>query len=88
MLHNIHNALSDVEVLVGGNHFPIKAEYVGVVNDWHNVTFKNDQNDTLEVEVHVDDNLQSVVMGVLVQTGFTNAQRDIIMDSFKDVFRF
>jgi hypothetical protein len=88
MLHNIHNALSDAENVIKHEHFPITARYINCVNDWHNVTFKNEQGDTLEVEVQLDEVRQSVVMGVLVQTGFTNDQRNIIMNIFQDVVHY
>jgi hypothetical protein len=86
MFKNIENAISDTEVLVGGNHFPIKGEYMGIVNNWHTVIFKNDANHTLEVEVQIDDANESVVMGVLNQVGFTNDQMNIIMNTFQDQF--
>uniref|UniRef100_A0A6C0KFZ7 Uncharacterized protein n=1 Tax=viral metagenome TaxID=1070528 RepID=A0A6C0KFZ7_9ZZZZ len=86
MFKNIENAITDTEVLVGNNHFPIKADYMGLLNGWHIVIFKNDANHTLEVEVQIDDANESVIMGVLSQAGFTNDQMNIIMDTFQDQF--
>jgi len=86
MFKNIENAITDTEVLVGGNHFPIKGDYMGLSNGWHIVNFKNDANHTLEVEVQIDDANDSVIMGVLSQVGFTNDQMNIIMNTFQDQF--
>lgn len=88
MLHNVHNALTDAEHIIKNEHFPIETQYVDCVNGWHNVIFKNEQGDTLEVEVELDEIRQTVVMGVLVQTGFTNDQRNTIMNIFEDMFHY
>jgi len=86
MFNNIQNAITDTEVLVGGNHFPIKGEYMGLQNNWHTVIFKNDRNDTLQVEVSIDDENESIVMCVLDQVGFTNDQVTVIMKTFENQF--
>jgi hypothetical protein len=86
MFNNIENAITDTEVLVGGNHFPIKGEYMGLVNGWHTVIFKNVQNNTLEVEVQIDDANESIIMGVLNSNGFTRDQVTTIMNTFEGQF--
>lgn len=86
MFNNIQNAITDTEVLVGGNHFLIKGEYMGLQNNWHTVIFKNDRNDTLQVEVSIDDENESIVMCVLDQVGFTNDQVTVIMKTFENQF--
>jgi len=86
MFNNIENAITDTEVLVGGNHFQIKGEYMGMANGWHTVIFKNNQNDTLEVEVQINDENESIIMGVLNTVGFTREQVTTIMNTFEDQF--
>ena len=86
MFNNIENAITDTEVLVGANNFPIKGEYMGLVNGWHTVIFKNDTNHTLEVEVQIDDANESIIMGVLNTVGFTRDQVTTIMNTFEDQF--
>jgi hypothetical protein len=86
MFNNIENAITDTEVLVGANNFPIKGEYMGLANGWHTVIFKNDQNDTIEVEVQIDDANESIIMGVLNTFGFTRDQVTTIMNTFEDQF--
>lgn len=83
MFKNIENAITDTEVLVGGNHFPIKGEYMGLVNGWHTVIFKNDANNTLEVEVQINDADESIVMCVLNSNGFARHQVTTIMNTFE-----
>jgi hypothetical protein len=86
MFNNIENAITDTEVLVGGNHFPIKGEYTGFVNGWHTVIFKNVQNNTLEVEVQINEADESIVMCVLNSNGFTRDQVTTIMNTFEGQF--
>ena len=59
---------------------------MGLVNGWHTVIFKNDQNNTLEVEVQIDDANESIIMGVLNTVGFTRDQVTTIMNTFEDQF--
>ena len=86
MFNNIENAITDTEVLVGGNHFPIKGEYMGLANGWHTVIFKNDQNDTLEVEVQINEADESIIMCVLNSNGFSRDQVTTIMNTFEIQF--
>lgn len=86
MFNNIENAITDTEVLVGGNHFPIKGEYMGLQNNWHIVNFKNEQGHTLQVEVSIDAANESIVMCVLNSNGFTRDQVTTIMNTFEGQF--
>ena len=86
MFKNIHNALTDAIEKITENHFPVEEEYVGQQNGWHIVKFKNVQGHSLEVEVHIDDANESIVMCVLNQNGFTHDQTTTIMNTFEDQF--
>ena len=77
-MRNIHNVVSDVEEHMTANHFPVKGEVGQTVNDWTIVEFKNDNGDFLQFEVH----LEYENCCVLIQRGFTNDQRDAIMEVF------
>jgi len=86
MFKNIHNALTDAVEKITENHFPIQEEYVDQVNGWHIVNFKNEQGHTLQVEVQIDDEHESIVMCVLNDLGFTREQITLIMNTFEDQF--
>jgi hypothetical protein len=86
MFKNIYNALSDAVEKITANHFPVQEEYVRNDNGWHVVNFKNEQGHTLQVEVQINDDNESIVMCVLDQQGFTNDQATIIMNTFEDQF--
>ena len=88
MVHNIQNAISDVEVLIGGNHFLITANFLGTTNDWHTVSFKNNEGCYLEVEILINEDQESVVMCVLEDRGFTKDQINLIMNTLEDQFQF
>ena len=78
---NIHNVISDVQEKVTADHFPITASVWGVEGEWTVVQFKcahNPNGNFLNIEVH----LENQVSCVLEQVGFTNAQRDTIMEIF------
>ena len=80
-MRNIDNVVSDVEEKVTADHFPIQASVWGVEGEWTVVQFKNPHNPQgmfLNIEVH----LENQVSGVLEQVGFTNDQRDTIMEIF------
>lgn len=81
---NIDNVVSDVEENVTANHFPLRGSVWGVEGEWTVVQFKNPHDPDhmfLNIEVH----LENQVSGVLEQRGFTNAQRDTIMQIFTDL---
>ena len=81
MSKNIDNVVSDVQEKVTADHFPLQGSIWGVENGWTVVLFKNPYNPQgmfLNIEV----NLESQVSGVLEQVGFTNDQRDTIMQIF------
>jgi hypothetical protein len=86
MFKNIYNALSDAVEKITANHFPVQEEYVRAENGWHVVNFKNEKGHTLQVEVQINDDNESIVMCVLDQQGFTNDQATIIMNTFEDQF--
>jgi hypothetical protein len=86
MFKNIQNALSDAVEKITANHFPVQEEYMGLENGWHTVIFKSDNNNTLQVEVNIDEANESIVMCVLNQVGFTNDQATIIMNTFENQF--
>ena len=84
MPKNIHNVVSDVQENVSANHFPIQGSVWGVEGEWTVVQFKNPNNPAgnfLNIEVH----LENQVACVLEQVGFTNDQRDTIMEIFTDM---
>ena len=76
-MKNIHNAVSDVQEFVTTNHFPIVGNVGETVNDWTIVDFTNN-DDILRIEFHNGDHNACV----LLQRGFTNDQRALIMDIF------
>ena len=84
MPRNIHNVVSDVQENVTANHFPLQGSVWGVEGEWTVVQFKNPNNPAgnfLNIEVH----LENQVACVLEQVGFTNDQRDTIMEIFTDM---
>ena len=84
MPRNIHNVVSDVQENVSANHFPLQGSVWGVEGEWTVVQFKNPNNPAgnfLNIEVH----LENQVACVLEQVGFTNDQRDTIMEICTDM---
>jgi hypothetical protein len=77
-MRNIHNVVTDVQEKVTADHFPVKGDVGQTVDDWTIVEFKNDNGDLLQFEVH----LEYENCCVLIQRGFTNDQRDAIMEVF------
>jgi hypothetical protein len=80
-MKNIHNVVSDVQDKVTSDHFPVKGDVRDTVEGWTIVEFKTDGQDFLQFEV----NLEYENMCVLVQRGFTNDQRDTIMEIFTNM---
>jgi len=78
MKKNIHNVVSDVQANITANHFPVKGHVGETVEGWTIVEFKNDNHDILQFEVH----LEHETSCVLIHRGFTNDQRDAIMEVF------
>ena len=76
-MRNIHNVVTDVQEEIKANHFPVVGHVRDTVEGWTIVEFTADQC-VLQFEVH----LENQVSCVLNQQGFTNAQRDIIMEVF------
>lgn len=80
-MRNIHNVVTDVQEKVTADHFPLQASVWGVEGEWTVVQFKNPNNpegNFLNIEVHIENE----VSGVLEQVGFTNDQRNTIMEIF------
>jgi hypothetical protein len=77
-MRNIHNVVSDVQENITSNHFPVKGDVGQTVDNWTIVEFTNDNGDLLQFEVH----LEYENCCVLIQRGFTNDQRDAIMEIF------
>jgi len=77
-MRNIHNVVSDVEEKVTADHFPVKGHVGETVEGWTIVDFKNDNQDLLQFEVHLEHENSCV----LIQRGFTNDQRNTIMEIF------
>lgn len=77
-MRNIHNVVSDVQENITLNHFPVKGDVGQTVDNWTIVEFTNDNGDLLQFEVH----LEYENCCVLIQRGFTNDQRDAIMEVF------
>lgn len=78
MAKNIHNVVTDVQEKVTADHFPVTGDVRDTVDGWTIVEFKNDNQDFLQFEVH----LEHETSCILVQQGFTNDQRDTIMEIF------
>jgi len=80
-MRNIHNVVSDVQEKVTADHFPVKGDVGETIEGWTIVEFKNDNQDFLQFEVHLEHENSCV----LVQRGFTNDQRDAIMEIFTNM---
>lgn len=76
-MRNIHNVVTDVQENVKANHFPVVGNVCGDQGEWTNVEFTT-EGCLLRFEVH----LGNQVSCVLEQVGFTNAQRDTIIEVF------
>jgi hypothetical protein len=77
MQKNIHNVVTDVQEKVTADHFPVTGNLPDGVYGWTVVEFTAGDC-LLQFEVH----LEHQVSCILVQRGFTNAQRDTIMEIF------
>ena len=77
MPRNIDNVVTDVQEKVTADHFPVVGNLPDGVHVWTIVEFTAGDC-LLQFEVH----LEHQVSGILVQRGFTNAQRDTIMEIF------
>ena len=77
-MKNIHNSVSDVQTHITNNHFPVVGNVKETRHDWTIVEFTNINEDLLRLEVHLGDKNACV----LAQQGFTNDQRDLIMNTF------
>uniref|UniRef100_A0A6C0CG07 Uncharacterized protein n=1 Tax=viral metagenome TaxID=1070528 RepID=A0A6C0CG07_9ZZZZ len=77
-MKNIHNSVSDVQEFITTNHFPVVGNVLDTVDGWTVVEFKNANNDIIRLEAHLQDHNACV----LLQRGFTNDQRDLLMDTF------
>jgi hypothetical protein len=78
MAKNIHNVVTDVQEKVTADHFPVKGAVGETVDGWTIVEFNNDNQNFLQFEVHLEHENSCI----LVQRGFTNDQRDTIMEIF------
>jgi len=76
-MRNIHNVVSDVQDNITTNHFPVKGSVREPQTEWIIVEFRSD-NCLLQFEVHIGNEVSCV----LKQNGFTNDQRDAIMEVF------
>jgi hypothetical protein len=77
-MKNIHNSVSDVQDFITDNHFPVFGTVMDTVDGWTIVEFTNLNHDIIRLEVHLEDQNSCV----LLQRGFTNDQRDLLMDTF------
>ncbi len=80
-MRNIHNVVSDVQDKVTADHFPLIGSVWGVEGEWTVVQFKNPHNPD-HMFLNIEVNIQNEVSCVLEQVGFTNDQRDTIMEIF------
>jgi len=72
------NVVSDVQVKVTADHFPVTGSVGETVDGWTIVEFTNSTHDLLRFEVH----LEHQTSCVLETRGFTFDQRDTIMEIF------
>jgi hypothetical protein len=77
-MKNIHNSVSDVQDFITNNHFPVVGTVMDTIDGWTIVEFTNLNHDIIRLEVHLEDRNSCV----LLQRGFTNDQRDLLMDTF------
>lgn len=80
MSKNIHNVVTDVQEKVTADHFPVTGNLPDGVHAWTVVEFTAGDC-ILQFEVH----LENQVSCVLSQRGFTNDQRDTIMEIFTNM---
>lgn len=79
-MRNIHNVVTDVQEKVTADHFPVTGNLPDGVHLWTIVEFTA-EDCILRFEVQ----LENQVSCVLLQRGFTNAQRDTIMEIFTNM---
>jgi hypothetical protein len=79
-MRNIHNVVTDVQEKVTADHFPVTGNLPDGVHVWTIVEFTA-EDCILRFEVQ----LENQVSCVLLQRGFTNAQRDTIMEIFTNM---
>jgi hypothetical protein len=73
--------VSDVQEKVTDDHFPIIGSVLGEQGEWTVVQFKN-PNSPNNMFLNIEVSIGQEVSCVLEQVGFTNDQRDTIMEIF------